>query len=97
VPIDPQAVEYRRRAAELRRLADRLDDSPVLTLHQWAGPETWTSPRVEQCRDQLTVDQAQIRVAADELRSEAWRLQRRAEDLEAAALVAAAAGPLTVR
>lgn len=89
MPIDPEAVEYRRRAAELRRLADRLDDSPVLTLHQWAGPETWTSPRVEQCRDQLTVDQAQIRDAADQLRSEAWRLQRRAEDLEAVAAVVA--------
>jgi len=85
VSIDPQAAVYRRRAAELRRLADRLDDSPVLTLHHWAGPGTWTSPRVEECRAQLTVDQAQIRVAADELRSEAWRFERRAEELEAAA------------
>ena len=93
MPIDPQAVEYRRRAAELRRLADRLDDSPVLTLHQWAGPETWTSPRVEQCRDELALDQIRIRAAAEQLRSEAWRLQRRAEDLEVAAAVAAVAAP----
>ena len=97
MPTDPQAVEYRRRAAELRRLADRLDDSPVLTLHHWAGPETWTSPRVDQCRDQLRVDQAQIRDAVDQLRAEAWRLQRRAEDLEAAAAVAASIGPVTAR
>ena len=96
MPTDPQAVEYRRRAAELRRLADRLDDSPVLTLHQWAGPETWTSPRVDQCRDQLRVDQSLIRDAADQLRTEAWRLQRRAEDLEAAA-VAASVSPITAR
>ena len=88
MPIDPQAAECRRRAAELRTLAERLDDSPVLTLHRWAGPETWTSPRVEQCRAQLEVDQARIRDAADQLRSEAWRLERRAEDLEAAATLA---------
>ncbi|MET0325862.1 MAG: hypothetical protein ABW122_06310 [Ilumatobacteraceae bacterium] len=88
MPIDPQAAVYRQRAAELRRLADRLDDSPVLTLHQWAGPETWTSPRVEEYRAQLTVDQAQIRDAADDLRREAWRFDRRADELEAAAAVA---------
>ena len=95
MPIDQQAAEYRRRAVELRRLADRLDDSPVLTLHQWAGPETWTSPRVEECRAQLAVDQAQIRNAADDLRTEAWRLERRAEDLERRA--AAAVASATVR
>ena len=89
MPTDPQATEYRRRAAELRRLADRLDSSPLLTLHQWAGPETWTSPLVEECRAQLTVDQQTVRSAADELRDQAWRFERRAEALDAAAAAAA--------
>ena len=77
VPTDPHADEYRRRAAGLRRLAARLDDSPLLVLHRWAGEDTWSSPRVDDCRAQLASDQTRIRAAADELRWEARRLDLR--------------------
>jgi hypothetical protein len=84
----PDPDEYRRRAGGLRRLATRLDDSPLLVLHRWAGEDTWSSPRVEDCRAQLASDQIRIRAAADELRIEARRLERRAEVLEASLAVA---------
>lgn len=93
MPTDPHAAEYRRRAAALRRLAARLDDSPFLTLHHWAGDDTWTSPRVEVCGAQLAIDQARLRAAADELRGHAWRFERQAETLDAAATLAAVALP----
>jgi len=93
VPTDPQAAEYRRRAAALRQLAARLDDTPLLTLHRWAGEDTWSSPRVEACRTQLGIDQARIRAAADELRGHAWRFERQAEVLDAAAALATIAAP----
>ena len=80
---DPHAVDCRRRAAELRRMASRLDDSPLLVLHRWAGEDTWSSPTVEDRRAQLASDQNRIRAAADELRTEARRLERRAEVREA--------------
>ena len=92
MPTDPHADEYRRRAAALRRMAAQLDDTPLLTLHRWAGDDTWTSPRVAACRDQLAGDQAGIRTAADDLRGHAWRFERRAETLEAAAALAALTG-----
>ena len=34
---DPAAAELRRRASALRALAGRLDATPLLTLHRWAG------------------------------------------------------------
>jgi hypothetical protein len=92
VPTDPDADSYRRRAGALRRLAGRLDDTPLLSLHRWADDGTWTSPRVETCREQLASDQAGIRSAADDLRDHAWHFERRAEALDAAAVLAALAG-----
>ncbi len=88
----PDPDEYRRRAAGLRRMATRLDESPLLVLHRWAGDDTWSSPRVEECRAQLASDQIRVRAAADELRIEARHLERRAEVLEAS-LAAATAEP----
>ena len=51
----------RREPRTLRALASRLDDAPLLTLHRWAGDDTWSSPRVEECRAQLGGDQARVR------------------------------------
>jgi hypothetical protein len=73
-------------------MAAQLDDTPLLTLHRWAGDDTWTSPRVAACRDQLAGDQARLRSAADDLRDHGWRFERRAEALDAAAALAALAG-----
>ena len=87
---DPHAAELRRRAVALRRMAGRLDDTPLLALHRWAGDDTWGSPHVEACRERLARDQARLCVAADELRFQAWRLDRQAEMLESVAALAAA-------
>ena len=50
---DPQADEYRRRAADLRRLAARLDDVPLADVESWAGPDTWRSAGADDCRPLL--------------------------------------------
>ena len=90
MPTDPRADDHRRRAAELRRLADRIDDTPLLTLHEWAGGDTWMSPRTAELRSQLSTDQRRVRDAAIELRYQAWWLERQADALDAAAAATAA-------
>lgn len=84
---DPAAVELRRRADALRVLAGRLEATPLLTLHRWAGTDTWTSPRANELRSQLDGDRSRLYAAADELRDQARRLERRADDLDAAAVL----------
>jgi hypothetical protein len=81
---DPAADELRRRAASLRMMAGRLEATPLLTLHRWAGPETWTSPRADELRAQLAGDRARLYAAADELRDQARWLERRADALDVA-------------
>jgi hypothetical protein len=87
VPSDPQADEYRRRATELRRLANHLENTPLLSLHQWAGDDTWSSPGADECRDLLTADQSRVRRAVGDLRHQAWWYDRQAEHLDAEAAV----------
>jgi hypothetical protein len=86
---DPTADEYRRRAAELRRLAAQLEQSPVLRLHGDADAETWSSPGADACRATLSEDQARLRHAADELSQQAFWYEHQAAALDA---VAAARG-----
>ena len=85
MPVDPLAAEYRRRATELRSLAARLEDSPVLRLHEGAGVETWASPGADACRTTLADDQVRLRNAAAELRQQAWWYEHQADALDAAA------------
>ena len=69
MPTDPQAAEYRRRAAELRRLAARLDDTPAAHAAPLGRARTRGPARGSRSAGpQLAVDQARIRAAADELR-----------------------------
>ena len=84
---DPASAELRRRALALRALAGRIDATPLLTLHRWAGPETWASPRAEELLAQLGGDRRRLDAAAVELRDEARRLERQADALDAAAMV----------
>jgi hypothetical protein len=87
-PVDPgAALELRRRATELRRLAAHVDATPLLELDQRAGPDTWIGPRADALRAQLDLDRRRLRAAADDLRSHAQHLERRAEALEAVAAV----------
>jgi len=85
VASDPQADEYRRRAADLRRLAAQLESVPLAEVESWAGPDTWTSPGADECRSLLARDRQRVDHAVDDLRHEAWTLERRAEAVDAAA------------
>ena len=49
--VEPNAAELRRRAAELRRLADHLAATPLAEVAERAGPDTWVSPRADALRD----------------------------------------------
>ena len=82
---DPMAGEYRRRAAELRALATRIESSPVLRLHEGAGADTWSSPGAEACRGTLADDQVRLRHSAAELREHAWWYEQQADALDAVA------------
>ncbi len=88
MPSDPEAAELRRRAHELRRLARDLESSPLLSLHLWAGVETWSSPRADECRDLLTSDQSRVLGAVDDLLARARWFERRADELDAVAALA---------
>lgn len=85
MPHDPAADEYRRRAAELRRLIAELEGSPVLRLHDAAGVETWTSPGADACRSTLGADQARLLHAIVELAQQAWWYEQQADALDAIA------------
>jgi hypothetical protein len=85
VPSDPEAAELRRRAQELRRLARDLEGSPLLSLHLWAGIDTWSSPRADECRDLLASDQSRLGGAVDDLLTHARWFERRADELDALA------------
>ncbi len=82
---DPRADIYRQRARALRAMAVRLETTPVHTLHQWAGTDTWRSQRADECRQQLQLDQRSLLAAADELRVTAAGFERRAAELDEAA------------
>ena len=85
MPHDPTADEYRRRAAELRRLAGQLEQSPVLRLHRGAADDTWASPGAEACRTTLSGDQARLLHAMAELNQQAWWYEHQADALDAVA------------
>jgi hypothetical protein len=85
VASDTTADEYRRRAADLRRLAARLDAVPLADVESWAGPDTWRSAGADHCRQQLAIDRQRIAHAVDELRERAWMFERQADAVDAAA------------
>ena len=82
---DPTADEYRRRAAELRRLAGQLERSPAHRLHDGAADDTWSSAGAEACRRTLGDDQARLLHAAAELNQQAWWYEHQADALDAVA------------
>lgn len=73
------------RAATLRALAATIERTPATSLERFAGDETWRGPRPLLCRNVLVANLAQLHGAADDLRGHAWRLERQARDLDAAA------------
>ena len=80
-----QAAAYRRRAVHLRSLATQLDTTPSMRLHLYAGVDTWYGPRADACASDLARAQQAVHHAVDELRTQAFTFDRRADELEAAA------------
>lgn len=78
----------RLRAARLRLMAQTLESSPVFTLDRWAGEETWTGRRAEECRAELAQRQGELYRAIEHLRSTAWWLEQRAASLDQIAALA---------
>ena len=78
---DP-ADELRRRARQLRQLAQAIESSPVMTLDVGAGEDTWVGARPHWCVSRLRRDQQRLHVAADDLRWTALRFEQRAAELD---------------
>ncbi|TVR26552.1 MAG: hypothetical protein EA389_05195 [Ilumatobacter sp.] len=72
----------RRRARTLRTLATTIESTPAMALDAHAGSDTWRTPRADLCRWILSTNQAQVHRAAEELRWDAHRLERRAAEIE---------------
>jgi hypothetical protein len=81
-----QAAAYRRRAAHLRALANQITHTPSMSLHLHAGVDTWHGPRADACATELANAQHTVREAVDELHTQSFIFDRRAEELEAAAI-----------
>lgn len=77
-----RADQLRRRAHDLRRLADDIEASPVMRLDHHAGDDTWRGTRPALCRVTLRSNQQQLHRAADDLRWHAERMLHHAEELE---------------
>lgn len=89
-----QAAHLRRRAAHLRTLAHQLTHNPSMFLQSHSTVDTWQGPRAQECNDDLEAAQRSVHLAIDDLSDRAWRLERTADDLEAAAVRADATNPL---
>lgn len=89
-----QAALYRRRAAHLRTLAHQLTHTPSMFLQSHSTVDTWHGPRAEECNGDLAAAQRDVNVAIDDLTGRAWRFDRTADELEAAALRADTANTL---
>lgn len=77
-----RANHLRERAAGLRRLAVEIEALPVLNLDRHADDDTWRGRRPALCRATLATNQHQLHAAADDLRSQAYRLEQYATDLD---------------
>jgi hypothetical protein len=80
--VNGEAQRLRWRCDDLRRLADAVERTQLLSLERHAGPETWRSAAAEQCVAELSDDQVRLFHAADDLRWMAWQLERQADELE---------------
>ncbi|MEP1122362.1 MAG: hypothetical protein ABJH68_00550 [Ilumatobacter sp.] len=80
------ADHARRRAAHLRTLASEMLHSPSMTLHTHSTVDTWHGPQAQACNQALAGAQRAVHLAIDDLLDRAWRLDRDADELEAAAI-----------
>jgi len=69
----------------LRSLASRLQLLELLSLHLAAGPDTWVGPSPQACLDDLRSRRNVLLQQADQLRTEARRFERIADELDTTA------------
>lgn len=79
----PEVEILRARAAGLRKLAGRLQASPVVDLHRRAGTDVWLGPTAFECHDELITLGRRITDAADDLVWSARSLEQQAAVLAA--------------
>lgn len=82
------AANLRSRAVGLRALAVRLDLAPLHALDRASGEITWVGPVAAAFGLALHSHRHALHEAAEELRWEAWLLERRAEAVTAEAALA---------
>ena len=92
-----QAAVYRQRAAHLRTLATKIENTPSMSLHLHAGVDTWYGPRPDACATDLALAQQAVRDAIDDLHTQAFAFDRRADELTAAGIRAERLVELEVR
>ena len=59
-----------------------------MTLHTHATVDTWIGPFADECAQHLATAQRAVHLAIDDLGDRAWRFDRHADELEAAAISA---------
>lgn len=79
----PAAQHLRQRALVLHGLAGRIEHLAVLTVHIEAGADTWVGPSPQLCADDLRLRSMQLQAEADQLRREARRFDRIADEMDA--------------
>lgn len=87
-----ESIDLRRRAAELRRVATRIDAAPALDLPAWSGPDTWSGRRVAEAEAHYDLARRTVLGHATLLRDQARAFECRADELD----VMASSGPSAV-
>jgi len=83
----------RHRAGVLRELALTIERTSAMSLDRDAGAETWAGVRPLLCHNVLLTNLLQVHGAVEDLRWNAWQLERRANEIDAAVrLLQAATG-----
>jgi hypothetical protein len=83
----------RHRAGVLRDLAITIERASAMSLDRDAGADTWLGVRPLLCHNVLLTNLMQVHGAVEDLRWNAWQLERRANEIDAAArLLQAATG-----
>jgi hypothetical protein len=78
-PIGPDHL--RERAANLKRLASRIDDASALDLHRRADGAVWIGPTPQRCHGDLLALRITLQGATRDLRTSARALELRADQL----------------
>jgi hypothetical protein len=81
------ATRLRHRADELRRFANRVEATRLVSAYVFAGDDTWVGPTPAACLSDLVRLRRNLLTQCDGLRVAARRLDRAADAMAAAAPV----------